>query len=865
MKAWGAAVILFAASGAASSAAGETSGTSLVTMPEKQFVFFEKYCVECHDDLTEEGNLDLYQLSFDLGTLESAEMWQKILNSINSGEMPPEDEPQPTKEDKTAFLEVLSQRLVEARALLSDSGGEITMRRLNRREYENTIEALFGIKIEASDLPSDVNSGGFDTAGGSLFFSSDQFEQYLKIAKRVLDEAIITSTRPEPRKVRQQAEINASKTAANKLSALDKKIDRAKAFRASDKEPSDFGFVDVAEVGIQEKFYNRDAPGFRAYLGWPETKTGAVLHTPFGGAFIVDAGIPEKSLSGQYMVRFKAAVLNDEVPFHQRFIEYGTRLEGQRGGELSVQGCVHIKGTMDKPQLIEVAITLTNDTPRYFGIRERQVNNRDFARLRFTQAQAQKKPIPEPALWIDWVEWEGPLHDSWPPESHKAIFFKSTDTELDNTYVREILINFATRAFRARPPSKSFIDKLMAIYQTQLAMDLKPKAAIKEPLAVILSSPSFLYLSEPVEKPWLKESGKPQPKRVPLTKREFAIRLAYFLWSAPPDKELLKLAMAGELKKPAVLRQQTERMLDDPRCAEFISGFTHQWLDMERLDLFNYNFRIYPQFDESVKAAARNEVYHTLRTILDENRPIGDLLDPDFLVVNDVLSNYYGLGGLKGGVAGAGFRTVAIPKNSPRGGLLAMAATLAMGSDGERTSPVERGAWVMRKLLNNPPPPAPPNVPQLSRHDDKLVGARELLSLHMEEAQCSQCHRRIDPLGFGLEHFDAVGLWRQKELIQVPGKRKAVNTKERPIDSTGTLPDGTPFSDFDDMRKKISAKEADFARGFVEHLIDYGLGRPFGFKDLNLADQMTSKAKQDDNALSAYIHALVQSREFRLK
>ena len=868
MKVWFTAVILAAASNFTAFAAVETPVTSQVTMPKEHFAFFEKYCVDCHDDVTEKGNLDLYKVSFDLSTLESAERWQKILNSLNSGEMPPEKKPQPTNEDKTAFLEVLSQRLVDARTLLSDTGGEITMRRLNRRDYENTIEALLGIKVDASDLPSDANSGGFDTAGGSLFFSSDQFEQYLKIAKRVLDEAIVATPKPNSKKVHTEVEINTTKAMSKRLAAMDAQMERAKAWHASDKHPSDFGFVDAAEVAIQEKFYERDSPTFRSYLSWPETKTGAVLHTPFGGAFILNADIPEASPSGRYLVRFKAAVLNDKVPYHQRFIEYGTRLEGQRGGELSVQGCVHIKGTMDNPQVVEIPITLTNASSRYFGIRERQVNNRDFARLVFTQAQAKKKPLPDPALWVDWVEWEGPLHDTWPPKSHDAIFSKPADTPLDSVYVREILVHFATKAFRARAPADSFIDKLMAIYQAQLAMGAKPKAALKEPLAVILSSPSFLYLSEPVEKPWLKESGKPLPKRVPLTNREFAIRLAYFLWSAPPDAELFKLAMAGELKKPDVLREQTKRMLADPRAFEFISGFTHQWLDMERLDFFNYNFRSYPQFDESVKAAARNEVYHTIRTVIDENRPIGDLLDPDFLVVNDVLSNYYGLGGLQGGVKGAQFRTVPVPADSKRGGLLTMAATLAMGSDGERTSPVERGAWIMRKLLNQPPPPAPPNVPQLSRNADKLVGARELLKLHQEEAQCAQCHRRIDPLGFGLEHFDAVGLWRETEAIQITAGRKkgkGAKLKQLAIDSTGTLPDGTPFTDFADMRKKISTKQDDFARGFTEHLIEYGLGRPFGFKDLNLADQILTQAKEQNDAMSAYIHALIQSREFGLK
>ena len=839
--------------------------TPLATMPEEHFKFFEKYCIECHDDLTTEGSLDLYEVDFDLSTIKSAETWQKILNSINSGEMPPEDEKQATPEDKTDFLAALSQQIVEARAMLSDTGGEITMRRLNRREYENTIEFLLGLKVDSSNLPADKNSGGFDTAGGSLFFSSDQLEQYLNIATQFLDEAIVYGKQPQIQKVRTELEEVTTRQTVNRLANFQERWDRAQAWRDSDKAPTDFGFIDEARVRFEEGGYKREAPSLKAYLSWPETETGAVLHTLFGGNHVASAEIPAKALPGKYIIRFKAALLNNEVPYPQRFIEYGTRIGGERGGEISVQGCVHITGTMEKPQLIEIPITLSKDSPRFFGIRERQVNNRDYARLLFTQARAQDKPLPDPGLWVDWIEWEGPFYDEWPKRSHKTILFKDFGKQFTDENAREVLINFANLAFRGRKPSDTYIDKLMGLYRTQNAATGKPIESLKGSLAVILASPSFLYLSEPVEKPWFKDSGKPAPERVPLTKREFAVRLAYFLWSGPPDTELMDLAMSGNLKDPETLRQQTDRMLDHPRSREFITGFTHQWLDMERLDFFNYNFRHYPQFDESAKEAARQEVYHTIETIIDEKRPLGDLLNPDYLVVNDVLSNYYQLKTLQGGVKGSQFRKIAIPENSPRGGLLGMAAILAMGSDGERTSPVERGAWVMRKLLHNPPPPAPPNVPQLSRNADKPISARELLNLHNEEAQCAQCHRKIDPLGFGLEHFDAAGLWRNQETSEVVQGRRVVKTQNHKIDDSGTLPDGTPFNSFQQMRKRIGEQDEDFARGFTEHLIEYGLGRPFGFTDLNLADSIMTQAKQQDYAMGEFIQALIQSRAFRLK
>lgn len=837
----------------------------LAHMPEEHFAFFENYCVECHDDLTTEGSLDLYEVDFDLTTIESAETWQKILNSINSGEMPPKDEKQATEEDKAAFLEALSQQLVEARALLSDTGGEITMRRLNRREYENTIYDLLGIEVDAGDLPADSNPGGFDTAGGSLFFSSDQFEQYYKIAKRILNGAVVWEKRPEPKTVRTELETVATPLNTRRLAATQKRMDNAQAWRQSDKDPTEFGFVDSDEVKTAERFYNRDAPGYKAYLNWPETESGTVLHTLFSGASVASAEIPPAQRSGDYVIRFKAAVLNNQVPYSRRFIEYGTRVGDERGGELLVQGCVHITGTMANPQLVEIPITLAPGEPRFFGIRERQVNNRDYARMVYTRAQAKGKDIPDPALWVDWIEWEGPFFDEWPPRSHTTLLSKTINRDSTTADMREVLTTFATKAFRGRKPSPAYLDKLIALYEAQLEVTDKPVVSLMEPMAVILSSPGFLYLSEPFEKPWIKDHKKPYPERVPLTKREFAIRLAYFLWSSPPDDELMEVALAGDLKKPEVLRQQVDRMLDDPRSREFITGFTHQWLHMERLDFFNYNFRLYPQFDESVKEAARQEVFHTIQHIIDEKRPMGDLLNPDYLIVNDVLVNYYELKALQGGARGSEFRKLAIPEGSPRGGLLAMAATLAMGSDGERTSPVERGSWVLRKLLHNPPPPAPPNVPQLSRNANKPISARQLLSLHNEEAQCAQCHKRIDPLGFGLEHFDAAGLWRKKEYAEVVQGRRVVKSAQHVIDDSGTLPDGTPFNSFQQMRKRIGEKEEDFARGFTEHLIEYGLGRPFGFTDLNLADSIMAQAKAEDYAMREFVHALAQSKAFRLK
>lgn len=830
-----------------------------VTMPRQHLALFENYCFDCHDQDVAKGDVVLDDLSFEINDIETAERWQKVLNAMNSGEMPPEKKDQPTAEEKTTFLEALSDTMVAARDLLSDSGGEITMRRLNRREYENTLRDLLGVHIEATELPKDGGGDGFDTSGGGLFFSSDQFEQYLKIARRALDDAIFSGERPKTRKVRREAEEAAMKQASNRYESLLKSHERAEAWRASDKPPTAFGFIDKDRVKFEDGNYNQHAATYLANIEHPAAKTGALLHQSFSGSSLDVTTLPKEAPPGDYILRIRAGALKD-APSHRKFIELGQPIVGQ-GGELSVLDCFHVEGSWKEPTTLEVPIRLSSEGTRTFALRERIANSRDAARLYYNRAKtAQDGNGFDPVVWIDWVEWEGPIVETWPPIGHQQLFFKGPNAPLDPGYVREILTCFANRAFRHRDVRPEFVERLMGLYREQRNAGRSPLNAIKEPLAVILSSPSFLYLSEPVAKEVV-ERKRTASGRVVLTAPEFAARLAYFLWSAPPDLELKQLAGSGELMKPAVLTTQVNRMLADPKVRDFYSGFLHQWLHMERLEFFQFNIANYPTFDDSVKRAARSEVYESFKFLVDENRPLGEWLDADYVVINDLLADYYGIAG----VSGAHFRKVTLPENSTRGGLLSMAAILAMGSDGERSSPVERGAWVMRKLLNRPPPPAPANVPQLSRHDGKLLPARALLDAHMEEPQCAQCHRKIDPIGFGMENFNAAGLWREEEVLQISNGRRVTKEKAFPIDPSGTLPDGAAFRDFLELKKAVASHEADFARGFGEALIEYGLGRPFGFSDEALLDKILQQAQEQDLAVPAFIHALAQSRAFRLK
>lgn len=250
----------------------------------------------------------------------------------------------------------------------------------------------------------------------------------------------------------------------------------------------------------------------------------------------------------------------------------------------------------------------------------------------------------------------------------------------------------------------------------------------------------------------------------------------------------------------------------------------------------------------------RREVYETFAHLLRSNGCLTQLLKSDEIHINGLLATYYGIEG----ISGDAFQKVKLPKDSPRGGLLGMAAILAMGSNGERTSPVERGAWVLRKLLHNPPPPAPPNVPQLDRLEGKPISPRERLLAHQEEPQCLQCHRKIDPTGFGLENFNAAGKWR--EFDHDPKTKK-----DWPIDPAGQFHNGLTFQSYFDLRDQIAAKSEDFARGFTEALIEYALGRPYGFTDTPLSDDIVQKAKAKGFVIREVIISLVTSQGFHMK
>ena len=614
-------------------------------------------------------------------------------------------------------------------------------------------------------------------------------------------------------------------------------------------DATDFGFDDAPNANSA----NPERPNLYAYLkhyaGLPHREPGAYLKPTKGTGRVIVS--PEKLPIGNYTLRVRVGAVEGSDP-GRHFIQVGhpqrmyTAVEFDYGLEGRPISTNQVTGTIAEPQIIEVPLEVRPDTIREFAVQEKQPTNGKMKALWGTFNAAKKENgygIP-PAIWIDWVELEGP-HGASPsaPDRDDSWLTDATGPD-DSSRARSILQQFAFKAFRGVAAEDDYLDRLRTIYETRGDAGHSFEDAIELPLGIILASPGFLYLNEPND----------ADERRELTDRELAVRLAYFLWSSPPDQELLDLASREELSNPDVLRGQVDRLLADSRSDEFVAGFLHQWLDMERLDFFQFDTKLHREFDESTRSAARQEVYHSFAHLLrdPEGGRLGQLLKSDTVFVNGLLATYYGIDG----VTGDEFQQVTLPADSPRGGLLGMAAIHAMGSDGIQSSPVERGAWVLRHLLNDPPPPAPPNVPQLSRFVDEPLNTRGRLLAHQEEPQCTSCHRKIDPIGFGLENFDAAGKWRTEE------KHKKQTWD---IDSSGAFHDGPEFANYFAMRDLIAAKEEDFAGGFAEHLIGYGLGRPFGFTDVDLADEIVSAAKEEDFAVSEFVQALVLSEPFGRK
>jgi hypothetical protein len=477
-----------------------------------------------------------------------------------------------------------------------------------------------------------------------------------------------------------------------------------------------------------------------------------------------------------------------------------------------------------------------------------------------------KGPWPGPGLAVDWVEYEGPLNDSWPPPGHVRLFagLKQEKAGSQNHGLRvevqpndatadaaRILGTFARRAFR-RPMKDDELSPLLAMVQRRIAQGSTFEQAVRAGLAGVLTSPEFLFLRE--------SPGK-------LDDFALASRLAYFLWSSLPDDELLALAEKGTLHEPDNLRAQTDRLLNSPKAAAFTENFTGQWLRLRDISATEPSLGLYPEFDDMLKESMLREVRLFFDELLRRDLPLTHFLASDFSMLNGRLARHYGIPGVEGWA----FQRVALPPGSHRGGVLTMAAILKVTANGTNTSPVLRGAWILERLYGKRPKPPPPNAGTIEPDTRGATNIREQLAKHRRDESCAGCHVKMDPPGFALENFDVIGGWRDfyrstgngKEVV-IAGKRMNY-LHAAPVDSADVLPDGRKFAGIDEYKKLLLDDAHEFARALAIQLITYATGATVTATDLREIAAILERTKAKQWGLRTLVHEIVQSRVFLQK
>ncbi len=439
-----------------------------------------------------------------------------------------------------------------------------------------------------------------------------------------------------------------------------------------------------------------------------------------------------------------------------------------------------------------------------------------------------------PRLLVRSVEFEGPYYDSWPPETHRRIFIDSPHKDDPPAYAREILRSFATRAFR-RPVTEPEEAALVAVWQNSFADSADFRQSIKDALLVVLTSPQYLFIIE--------NSSTPEPE--PLDPYELASKLSYFLWNAPPDQRLLDLAAQGNLHD--ALDAEIDRMVRDPRFAQFVREFGSQWLSLDKFDVVAVDADRFPRLTRDTKTELRREPVELLRYVIQENLPLQSLVQSDFIMANEVVASYYGLGDR----VETGFRFVPVPHENPRlGGVLTQAAVLSGLSDGREANPVKRGAWLARKIIAEPPDDPPPNVPRLPEDDGSHLTLRQKLERHRNQEGCAKCHAGIDPWGLPFEQFDAGGLFRNDPAV----------------DARSTLPDGTDVADLNGLKRYLAEDRLDqVAFSFLKHVACYGVGRSLTYNELVFLQEEGVKLRSSDYRMLDLVRFVIRSDLFLKK
>jgi mono/diheme cytochrome c family protein len=727
-----------------------------------------KYCVDCHGDKDPVAGISLVGFADDAAIVKARTLWTRVAERVRTGEMPPKGSPAMTEAEKTLLSGWVEAKMASVDCDVKDPG-RVTMRRLNRSEYNNTIRDLLGVDVRAADdFPSDDVGYGFDNIGDVLSMSPILMEKYIAAADKVVRAAIVT---PDAAPIRFEAE-KLTETGGDGTAAGE-----ARNLFTNGEVTIDHAFPQEGEYGIRVRAWGQQAG--------PE---------PARMVFRLD---------GKDLKTVDVPVKEDQAGTY----ELKTRVPAGKH---------------------RLSLAFTND---FYDEKEKDRSKRDRN------------------LLIDWVEIESPRGSLMPkelPASHRRLFIvqptpTANEAEKDAA-AKKILTAFAKRAYR-RPATTDEVNRLLRITKLATKEGESFERAIQLATQAVLVSPHFLFRVELDDKP-----NDPKATRS-LNDWELASRLSYFLWGSMPDDALFQLAEQKQLRRPQVLAREAQRMLKDPKSAALVENFGGQWLTLRTLQNVSPDPAQFPGFNNQLRADMLKETEMFFTAVMREDRPVTDFLNGDFTFLNERLAKHYGTPG----ITGDNFRRVQLTGDQRRG-VLTQASILTLTSNPTRTSPVKRGKWVLEQMLGTPPPPPPPNVPELKVEPGAMLTGtlRQKMEQHRTDPGCASCHQKMDPIGFGLENFDAVGAWRTKE-----GGAE--------IDSSGELIGSGKFNGPTQLVGILMKKQDTFCHNFASQMMTFALGRGLEYYDRCEVDTLSKRVAKDGNKFSSFVTEIVTSSPFRMR
>lgn len=726
----------------------------------------KKFCIECHATGNAEAEVALDRYKTTQMIVNDQKTWQHIVTMIKSGAMPPEDSPQPSSAERTRLVEWLEQTMYYVDCTGAPDPGRVTIRRLNRAEYNNTIRDMLGVTFKpADDFPSDDVGSGFDNIGDVLSLPPLLMEKYLAAAEQIATSVIVD----DPMKLVGTITLQGNKLEGRGAAKLDTRTNR-----------------------------------------WGMPSAGGV-----GAKFTIEQ-------PGNYVVRIVATATEAGNEPAKLLVRVDKRSE-----EISVRS----RGGRRTPMEIRTRLA----AGEHFVSAE-FIND-------FYDPDAKDPTKRDRNVTLETIEVAGPLEikpDQYPVAHRKLITAtpSSTTTVLDAAQTSLRL--FVNRAFRRRV-NEDEIRKYAQLVDASVRDGDNYEQGMQVAVIAVLCSPHFLFRIE-------QDPNPNDPKNAHLVgDYELATRLSYFLWSSLPDNELFLLATSGKLREEQTLREQVKRMLADDRSQALADNFASQWLNLRLLDSASPDPGEFKDFSPVLKSDMQRETLAFFMSVVKEDRSVLDFIDGKFSFLNERLAKHYGIKD----VSGDEFQRVSL-SGTNRGGVLTHASILTLTSNPERTSPVKRGKWILDNMLGAPPPEPPADVPQLDATQKAQPGLslRKQLEIHRENAVCASCHRTMDALGFGLENFDAIGKFREKE-------------KGQAIDSSGTLPEGESFQGPVELAKVLRGKPNEFTRCMTEKMLTYALGRGLVHYDRCSVDKITKQVAGQEYRFSALVTEIVLSDPFR--